>query len=508
MKFRLLLILQCALFLNACTSLTQLSQQQPKKYQTSESRSCAELFLNIDKVISTIGVIDSEAARITAYPYLRVNRFLSDFRNNQIDNDSFNAWLDRMQNLAMEGWHIELSNLPASDREKLSLQANDISVSNMSLNETLNYCGDVLRAIDLDEENERQGLKTKANVPDEYKTWQRVIGLYPITALAFRSGIDSWHKKMNKIYAQPLETLPVYGELVHYAPSANSTQLSPQEISHIIKDSSKNALSIPELSTSDRQKLFDSFAPIFEIDIVTNDDRIGAVEWDRNNVPQVNTNIAKIYQHLSYTRVTDHILIQLNYSIWFPSRPKTSPFDMLGGHLDGITWRVTLLPDGNPWLFDTMHNCGCFHMFFPTQYATVLPQEQTLDEPTFIPQSLSIRSNDRPIIRIAHRTHYIDRVYYDSYSESQNVINYLQADSNELRSLELSDGRHRSLFGQEGIIHSSKRGERFLFWPMGIPNPGAMRQWGHHATAFVGRRHFDDARLFEGHFGFVDDNNQ
>jgi len=24
-----------------------------------------------------------------------------------------------------------------------------------------------------------------------------------------------------------------------------------------------------------------------------------------------------------------------------------------------------------------------------------------------------------------------------------------------------------------------------------------MRQWGHHATAFVGRRHFDDPHLFE-----------
>jgi hypothetical protein len=26
---------------------------------------------------------------------------------------------------------------------------------------------------------------------------------------------------------------------------------------------------------------------------------------------------------------------------------------------------------------------------------------------------------------------------------------------------------------------------------MGIASPGAMRQWGTHATAFVGRRHFD-----------------
>ena len=41
---------------------------------------------------------------------------------------------------------------------------------------------------------------------------------------------------------------------------------------------------------------------------------------------------------------------------------------------------------------------------------------------------------------------------------------------------------------------------RFLFWPMGIASAGAMRQWGHHATAFVGRRHFDDPELLEQRF--------
>jgi hypothetical protein len=37
---------------------------------------------------------------------------------------------------------------------------------------------------------------------------------------------------------------------------------------------------------------------------------------------------------------------------------------------------------------------------------------------------------------------------------------------------------------------------------MGIESAGAMRQWGRQATAFVGRRHFDDADLFEKRFRF------
>jgi len=35
---------------------------------------------------------------------------------------------------------------------------------------------------------------------------------------------------------------------------------------------------------------------------------------------------------------------------------------------------------------------------------------------------------------------------------------------------------------------------------MGIESAGAMRQWGHHATEFVGERHFDDANLIDRYF--------
>ena len=71
-----------------------------------------------------------------------------------------------------------------------------------------------------------------------------------------------------------------------------------------------------------------------------------------------------------------------------------------------------------------------------------------------------------------------------------------------LRSLHRPDGTHQSLFRGDGIVAGSERGERWLFWPMGIREPGAMRQWGRHATAFVGRRHFDDPGLLARYFEF------
>jgi hypothetical protein len=64
--------------------------------------------------------------------------------------------------------------------------------------------------------------------------------------------------------------------------------------------------------------------------------------------------------------------------------------------------------------------------------------------------------------------------------------------------------RGAGLFRPDGIVPGTERSERWFFWPMGVPEPGAMRQWGRHATAFVGRRHFDDARFMERYFALTD----
>ena len=69
----------------------------------------------------------------------------------------------------------------------------------------------------------------------------------------------------------------------------------------------------------------------------------------------------------------------------------------------------------------------------------------------------------------------------------------------QLRGLHAGEQRS-SLFDARGLVPGSARGERWFLSPMGVVAAGSMRQWGHQATAFVGRRHFDDARLLEGYF--------
>ena len=81
-----------------------------------------------------------------------------------------------------------------------------------------------------------------------------------------------------------------------------------------------------------------------------------------------------------------------------------------------------------------------------------------------------------------------------------SVTRYALRPYDELRSLPRPEGGRASAFRPDGLIAGTERAERWLFWPMGIDSAGAMRQWGRHATAFVGRRHFDDADLLEKRF--------
>jgi hypothetical protein len=189
-------------------------------------------------------------------------------------------------------------------------------------------------------------------------------------------------------------------------------------------------------------------------------------------------------------------LLQLNYVIWFPARPKTGRLDLLGGELDSIIWRVTLDLEGKPLIYDTIHSCGCYHMFFPTQRLTLKPRPPTLEEWAFAPQQApQLKPGERILLRIASRTHYIERVL--TTGDAGEVTTYASREYDELRSLPLPNGDRHSLFAPDGLVETSARGERFLFWPMGIASAGAMRQWGRHAIAFVGLRHFDDPDLLD-----------
>jgi hypothetical protein len=238
---------------------------------------------------------------------------------------------------------------------------------------------------------------------------------------------------------------------------------------------------------------------VFEIDTATAVDRIGWPAHGRDG-PTVDVARPAIFTRVVHTRYRGRVLPQLVYGVWFPERPLAGTFDPLGGRLDAVLWRVTLDDDGEPVAFDTIHGCGCYHLWFPTPRARLLPLRDTLDEQAFVPASLPhVRAGERVVVRVASRTHYVENVRLVA-DERSDALRLPPADDDALRRLPLAAGGTRSLFGPDGIVTGTERGERWFFWPMGIREPGAMRQWGRHATAFVGRQHFDDADLFARYF--------
>lgn len=452
-------------------------------------------FNRLDEAIVRAGVSDGMAARVEGFPHLRVSRFLASYAQQNMNDAQFADWLNRLLELGEQGYRVELANLPAAEAAQLERRLRDFPRELQIADNGVKNCGGRLNAAIFASGPERENLRVAARVPEEYVTWQRVAGLYWLTRIPFAAGVRYWQEGARAIFEAPLPSLPVHGRLVRYVPP----RVAARPAAAILANARLSALGIPELQDAERDALFAAFAPEFVIDTAGDADRPGAVGWRNGAAPAVNIARPVVYRRFSHTRYHGRALLQLNYSIWFPERPLASEWDLLGGHLDSLVWRVTLTPTGEPWVFDSIHGCGCYHQFFPTARAALKTRPDTLDETAFVPQSLpAVEPGERLTLRLASGTHYLQRIAA-AHAAGNDGIDYRFANDDSLRSLP-AGGARKSLFRPDGIVPGTERGERYWFWPMGVPEPGAMRQWGRHATAFVGRRHFDDPDLFEKYF--------
>jgi hypothetical protein len=242
-------------------------------------------------------------------------------------------------------------------------------------------------------------------------------------------------------------------------------------------------------------------APVWEIQIQGNDDRIGTPIWSERGILGVDTRKPLTYTLLSFTRFGKQIRTQLNYIVWFPSRPKKSDWDLYGGLLDGLNYRVTLDSDGVPLLYETVHNCGCYYKAYPTKRLQIRAKIDYAEPPLILNAPDPGPFQNFVTVAMESRTHYVRHLYPLSRELQPEAEFYSLADYGQLRSLSYFSGARRSMFDQYSLAPGSERLERFILWPTGVLSPGGMRQWGRHAVAFAGRRHFDDpfymGRMFE-----------
>jgi hypothetical protein len=434
---------------------------------------CALLLRDADARIDAAGARDAGAPRVPGFPYLRVDRFTAGLAEQAatLGSAGFAAWSELMAQVDRQARVSELGN--AGEPQGAA---------------ALDACRYVLAVADGAEFGR---LREAAAVADDYSVAMRTLGLYPLTRLLFAAGIGEWQRRTREVFAVPLAELPREGELLRYAPAPQPSALAAPARSA--------AFALPAPAQPQLHEWARRHAPLLEIDTASDDDRIGALRWADDGLPTADTAEPVAYLRATYTRFAGRVRLQLVYMFWFPARPAEGPFDLLAGRLDGLVWRVTLDEDGQPLVYDSIHPCGCYHLFFPTDAVVAKPQPDSLDEGLFAPQQAPrLAPGQRIVLRVAARTHYLQRV--SAAPADTPGIGYELADERRLLSLPWPPGGTRSLYDGDGFVPGTERAERWLFWPMGIASAGQMRQWGRHATAFVGRRHFDDALLLDEYF--------
>ncbi len=464
-----------AAVLGACANLPPLNEATAQA-----ARPCRAFFAQLDDRIAAAGVGDAGYARIPGYPYLRADRFLASFAHEVADGRAFDAWVDGLRLRDLEARRAELRNLGAADADALLARSA--------------ACGAELAQLELASPARRADLRARVRVPDDYAWTARVLGFYPAAVPFLNLGIRRYHAAVRRDYARPLATLDSPGPLMVWVPARTAD--TADDADGALAAAPRDALGIPQLDAQVWRRLVERHAPVWWIETGGDYDRPGAPRWDRHGRPGVDPAHPVVYYRTDYTRLGKAVLPTLSYIVWFSERPPQKTLDPYAGALDGLIWRVVLDPWGQPLVYDSIHPCGCYRYFFPAQALQRQAQGGFWQEPVLFPQA------DVPppplALRIQSQTHALRRVVAAAQAQGERRHYVLQPYA-ALLTLPHEAGS-RSLFGPDGLVAGTERGERWWLWVAGVPEPGAMRQWGRHATAFVGRSHFDDVRFLEQQF--------
>lgn len=477
----------------------------------SSSSSCEELIGRVHLAIAENQRGDAENVPIRGFPFLRANRLLSKIGERFADNPkgpAFDAWVDRLRSLDRKATDIEIANLPQDITARLATGRPARGSKWKRLAKSVDDCKNRARRVELTSSAARRKLIRSVYVAEDYSDQAQAVGLFAVTSIPVQLGWENWKRDNLATFAQSTAEAHNGANMVSYAPASRSPALAPSAVRSIIRKSRDRYLDIPEPSAADQKKLLQTFAPIWLIDDGGSYDEPGHPTWSKGlEVVKIDRQRPTVFTRTSHTIVDNRVLLQLVYTIWFSERPKRSPVDLLGGKLDGVIWRVTLGDDGRPLIYDSIHVCGCYHLLFPTENFRRTFGNRSMPQinevPAIISTSLRADRGRRVVLRLATASHYLSHVSTTQNPSVQSAAarSYKLSSADSLRSLPIPTGGRRSIYGPDGIVAGSERLERFLLWQTGVQNPGAMRQWGRHAIAFVDRRHFDDPELYHQIFG-------
>ncbi|MCP1676063.1 hypothetical protein J2T57_003222 [Natronocella acetinitrilica] len=443
---------------------------------------CERLYTAVESAVATAGAEDGSGGAVPGAPWLRSDRWLA-AQGEAADHD---AWLQALREREVHARLSEYVNLGHREREALREQTGEGDVIS-----TLLECGERLANATEHDDAARAQLVSAAQIPDEYITWHRWAGVYPLTRFGILAGVRVWQNRVpenfdNHVHGEPAP--------VRYVPAA-TTQTDVRRATEALAAAPRDGLGRLEPDAMAAELLFAVHAPVIEAEADEPWNRIGTPFWESAGRPNVLTGAPRVYTYLDHARYNGAALPRLNYTFWFSSRPKAHVLDILGGRLDGMTVRITLSEQGMPVHLETMHNCGCYQQHYLLGEAEARADHGYAERPLVLDGPALPGEGERWVVRLQDRSHYVAAI--GSSDDVNTGREYALAPYRDLTRLRGPDGGYQSLFRPDGMVDGTSRDERALFWVSGVPDAGAMRQHGRHATAFVGRRQFDDADMLE-----------
>jgi hypothetical protein len=468
--------------------------------QFERSSACQGSLEAVDIAIRGAGVGDASSFPVPGFPYLRTNRFLLAMKDHAKTEPEKDEWLQLMRQLDEESREKEILNLPETALSRLQ-QNGAATGDRQAVLAEARGCAQELFRHDSARPGFHETLSSLLKAPDEYSSLRRGMGLFPIVSIPVNVVSERMKKRFQAWYNEPIDQLPVEGGLRVFTPRLEAG-LSQSAVAGMLKSASANPLGIPFLDEVEQNKLAVFLAPVLIQDVVGLHDRIGRVSWKQGK-PEVDPLNPTVYYYFSHALLHDHPILQINYVVWYSERTGDQSPRIERGHLDGLALRVSLDQEGTPFMVDMMNNCGCYHFYSPKREAVLQAKSRPWGLEPFVPQWLpGVSPGERLGIRVNSGWHQVERLL--PVASSKNAFEYDLIPYHLLESLPDGSGGSRSMFNAEGIAVGTGRIEPLIFFSMGIPSVGSMRQRGHHAIELTGHAHFDDPLLFERNFVFFD----
>ena len=483
-----------AVFLHGCAARAP----HPVPAVPDHAAEYRHFYTALDDVVRRYEAGEASVYPVHGFPYLRTNRFLAEMKDRISSDEETKLWIDEMLLLNITARKKEISNLPDPAIVKLAETAGDVS-SREDLLSALEIYTDRLLMHDRYRSGFIEAVKAGVDIAGEYSTAMRTFGLYPLAYYPVLWATEDQYEVFKAWHNNPLEELSADGSVTVFVPPDNEV-LSPKELSALFIAAGKDALGRPNLTDAQLKKLIAAYAPVIHQDVAADYDFFGEVRWQNDRVTLDRLNHT-VYYYITHGFFKGQPALQLNYSFWYSGRWGRNAPRIEHGPLDGITIRITLDSQGMPVIMDVMNNCGCYYFSAPRKDKVdrIVPSSSGLYPfvPTWLPESYPA---NRLHLRINSGWHQVQHIF--TRDVPGNTFTYQLLPYDVLEALPKEGISSESVFTPKGIMKDSSRIEPYIFFSMGIPKVGYMRQRGHHAIKLIGKAHFTDPDVFDKYFIF------